>query len=136
MDIEHFYDANPRRRSSNEYSFGTEWKDRGGVRWELNWVEDTGEVYLMREAGEPLVMDPFGDTRVPKLPADEVTVEILGVIEGLDAVRAAFAGWAAAMGEPASVGWVHQRMADVASGAEPPATAGDQDPPPTLLGGA
>lgn len=134
MDIEHFYDANPRRRSSREYSFGTEWTDAGGVRWELNWVEDTGEVYLMREAGEPLVMDPLGDTVVPKLPADEVTVEILGVIQGLEAVEAAFSGWSEAMEGPGSVGWVHERVADAAGGvthAEPP-----HDPPPTTLEGA
>jgi hypothetical protein len=134
VDIEHFYDANPARRTSKEYSFGSEWTDPGGVRWELNWVEDTGEVYLMREAGEPLVMDPLGDTLVPKLPADEVTVEVIGTIAGLERVEGAFSGWSDAMPLPGSVAWVHERMADAASGDLH--GDGSDDPPPTSLEGA
>ncbi len=134
MDIEHFYDANPARRASKEYSFGSDWTDPGGVRWELNWVEDTGEVYLMREAGEPLVMDPLGDTLVPDLPADEVTVEVLGVIHGLDRVEGAFSGWSESQGDPGSVAWVHQRMSEASSGDVH--AAGADDPPPTSLEGA
>jgi hypothetical protein len=134
VDIEHFYDSNPARRTSKEYSFGSDWTDPGGVRWELNWVEDTGEVYLMREAGEPLVMDPLGDTMMPKLDSDEVTVEILGVVEGLDVVESAFSGWSEAQAAPGSIAWVHERMADAASGELH--GDGSQDPPPTSLEGA
>lgn len=134
MDIEHFYDGNPRRRSSREYSFGQDWTDAGGTRWELNWVEDTGEVYVMREAGEPLVMDPLGDVAVPNLPADEVTVEILGRIEGLEAVEAAFAGWSEAQGGAGSLDWVRERVGDVASGVSH--TGEGHDPDPSSLGGA
>lgn len=134
MDIEHFYDANPARRASKEYSFGTEWTDPGGVRWELNWVEDTGEVYLMREAGEPLLMDPLGDTLVPDLPADEVTVEVLGVVHGLDQVEAMFSGWSEAQAGSDSVAWVRRRMAEPAS--DRVLGDGSEDPPPTSLEGA
>jgi hypothetical protein len=134
MDIEHFYDGNPRRRSSKEYSFGRDWTDAGGTRWELNWVEDTGEVYVMREAGEPLIMDPLGDTAVPDLPADQVTVEILGVIEGLSAAEDAFSGWSEAQGEAASLGWVRDRVADAVSGVRH--EGGPDDPAPDSLPGS
>jgi len=133
MDIEHFYDANPRRRQSKEYSFGSDWTDAGGTRWELNWVEDTGELYVMREAGEPLVMDPLGDTVVPDLPADQVTVEILGTIGSLADVEGTIAGWSAAMTAPASLAWVRDRVDGSTSAAE---GSGAVDPPPTHLDGS
>ena len=128
MDIEHFYDGNPKRRSSKEYSFGRDWTDAGGTRWELNWVEDTGEVYLMREAEEPLVMDPLGDTAVPKMSADQVTVEILGEIGSLQDVEDAFSGWSEAQAGEASIDWIRQRMADAAGGVSHADEAQDPDP--------
>ena len=134
MDIEHFYDGNPRRRSSEEFSFGRDWTDSGRTRWELNWVQDTGEVYLMREAAEPLQMDPFGDTRVAPMPVDEVTVEIIGTIDGLDNVERAFSGWSTAMVVDGSVEWVRDRVARAEAGDLP--TAGGADPAPTSLDGA
>jgi hypothetical protein len=134
MDIEHFYDGNPKRRSSKEYSFGQDWTDAGGTRWELNWVEDTAEVYVMREAGEPLIMDPLGDTAVPKMSADQVTVEILGRIEGLEAVEGAFAGWSGAQAPANSIEWVRTRVADAAAGV--PHSGDDSDPEPGSLPGS
>lgn len=128
MDIEHFYDGNPRRRSSREYSFGQDWTDPGGTRWELNWVEDTTEVYIMREAGEPLVMDPLGDTAVPEMSADQVTVEILGTIEGLEAVEAAFSGWSEAQAGDGTLAWVRARMSDAGAGIPHGGEGHDPDP--------
>lgn len=125
MDIEHFYDGNPRRRSSKEYTFGSDWTDEGGTRWELNWVEDTGELYAMREPREPLEMDPFGDTRVPSMPADVVTVEILGEVPDLAAVEAVLDGWSAAQGADGSLGWVRDRLV---SGAPSGSSGGDPEP--------
>ena len=139
MDIEHFYDANPRRRRSEEYSFGQDWTDAGGTRWELNWVKDTGEVYVMREAGEPLVIDPLGDSVVPDLPVSEVTVEILAVVEGLEELESRLAGWSEAMGEPGSLQWIRDRIA-AEGGAEgqggPTDPTAGSDPAPTRLEGA
>ncbi len=119
MDIEGFYDADERRRHSEEISFGRDWTDAAGRRWELNWVADTGEVYAMFEPSEPIGMDPLGDTWVPELPMDEVTVEILGTIEGEEAVQQAFAGWEPAMSGPDSLSWARERVAASA----PPADA-------------
>ena len=112
MDIEEFYDADPRRRESEEIEFGREWSDAKGMRTELSWVVDTGELYAMAEPSEPVFMDPIGDTRVPELPTELLTVEILGVIAERADVDQLLAGWEDAMGNgPNSIQWVRARVA-------------------------
>lgn len=134
MDIEHFYDANPKRRSSREYTFGSDWTDPGGVRWELNWVEDTGELYAMREPAEPLMMDFLGDTQVPSVPTDEVTVEILTTITELESVESLLDGWSEAQQGDSSLDWVRAR---IRTGAQSPPVAGTHhDPEPGSLPGS
>ena len=49
MDIEQFYEADERRRRSEELELGTEWHDATGARYEVSWVADTGELYVMFE---------------------------------------------------------------------------------------
>ena len=65
MNIEDFYSADERRRQSAEIELGTNWYDAAGNRYELSWVEDTGELYAMLEmvpgAGS---YTPFGDVEV------------------------------------------------------------------------
>ena len=48
MDIEDFYDQDPRRRASDEIEFGREWTE-DDLRFEVAWIADTGEVYVMAE---------------------------------------------------------------------------------------
>src|SRR5207245_1005513 len=48
MDIEEFYDQDPRRQASEEIEFGREWYEND-ERFEVAWVADTGEVYAMAE---------------------------------------------------------------------------------------
>jgi hypothetical protein len=110
MDIEQFYDADPRRRASEELELGRDWHDADGVRFELSWVIDTGELYLMKEPVEAIEQDPFGDTLLPDLPMSQVTVEILGTYADRAALDAALAGWREQMGKPDSVSWLHQRV--------------------------
>ena len=110
MDIEQFYDADPRRRESEEVEFGREWSDANGLRTELSWVADTGELYAMAEPSEPVFMDPIGDTRVPDLPTELVTVEILGVVPDRAQVDQLLAGWEDEMGKPDSIQWVRERL--------------------------
>jgi hypothetical protein len=110
MDIEEFYDADPRRRESEEIEFGREWKDAAGSRTELSWVVDTGELYAMAEPAEPVFMDPIGDTRVPDLPTELVTVEVLGVVPDRAEVDQLLAGWESEMGKPNSLQWVRDRL--------------------------
>jgi hypothetical protein len=110
MDIEQFYDADPRRRESDETEFGREWTDARGGRTELSWVADTGELYAMAEPVEQVYMDPVGDTRVGELPTALVTVEILGVVPDRARVDELLAGWQDEMGKPNSLQWVRDRL--------------------------
>jgi hypothetical protein len=110
MDIEQFYDGDPRRRESEEIEFGREWSDAKGGRTELSWVADTGELYAMAEPSEPVFMDPIGDTRVPDLPTELVTVEVLGVITDRAQLDQVLGGWEQAMGTANSIQWVRDRI--------------------------
>ncbi len=60
MDIDEFYEGDPRRRASAELELGTDWMDADNVRHELNYVEDTGELYVLREPAPHVNEDPFG----------------------------------------------------------------------------
>ncbi len=110
MDIEQFYDADPRRRESEEIEFGREWSDADGLRTELSWVAATGELYAMAEPVEQVYMDPVGDTRVGDLPTALVTVEILGVVTDRAELDQLLDGWEQAMGQPDSIQWVRDRL--------------------------
>ncbi len=109
MDIEQFYDADPRRRTSDEVEFGRDWHDSAGTRFALSWVVDTGELYLMREPIEPIEQDPLGDTWMPDLPTDALTVEILATLPDRATVDAELDDWQTAMAKPDSVMWLRQR---------------------------
>ncbi len=111
MDIEEFYDADPRRRESEEVEFGREWSNNG-MRTEVSWVADTGELYAMAEPAESVEMDPFGDTRVDNLPTELVTVEILGTVATREEVDLLLDGWQDVMEQgPNSIQWVRDRIA-------------------------
>jgi hypothetical protein len=103
MDIEEFYDQDPRRRASDEIEFGREWSENDR-RFEVSWVADTGELYLMAE--------PYSRREIS---TESVTVEVLGVIEGRGAINSALAGWREAMAEPNSLAWVRERVAGAPS---------------------
>jgi hypothetical protein len=111
MNIEEFYDADERRRASDEVELGRDWTDRDGRRFELSWVEDTGELYLMAEPVEAVEMDFLGDTRVDDLPVSLVTVEILTTIPDRATLDATFSGWEDAMRKPGSLDWIRERTA-------------------------
>lgn len=110
MDIAGFYDADPRRRASDEVSLGRDWLDADGQRFELIWVVDTGELYLMGEPAEPVEMDALGDAWVQDLPVDQIKVEILATIADRADVDSTLAGWEAAMDEPDGVAWIRQAI--------------------------
>ena len=99
MDIEEFYDQDPRRRASDEIEFGREWSEND-LRFEVSWISDTGEVYVMAEP-----------TSRHEISTESVTVEVLGVIKGRDAINSALEGWREAMAKPNSLGWVRGRVA-------------------------
>jgi len=111
VDIEEFYDADPRRRASEEIAFGREWTDADGGRYEVMWIVDTGEVYAMFEPVEPIASDGVGDIFVQHMPTSAVTVEVLGVIADRAEVERRLAGWEEQMTEPGSISWVRERLA-------------------------
>jgi hypothetical protein len=126
-DIEAFYAADERRRSSAEIEFGQDWHDAQGVRYELSWIEDTGELYVMAEAATAGFVDPFGDQLEPfgrwlgaSVPTSSLVVRILGRISSREEVERLLDGWEQAMGQPDSTKWIVERLR--ADGVEPPAT--------------
>ena len=104
MDIEGFYSSDERRRQSAEVELGTNWFDAKGSRYELSWVEDTGELYVMLElVPEVDSWTPFGDTEVEEIPVDRVLVMVVGYLATLDEVESVLAGWPDQMGKPDSI---------------------------------
>ena len=80
MDIEEFYSADERRRQSAEVEFGNNWFDTKGSRYELSWIEDTGELYAMLElVPEADSWTPFGDIEVENVKVDSLLVTVLAV---------------------------------------------------------
>ncbi|HMD46361.1 MAG TPA: hypothetical protein VKG43_09385 [Acidimicrobiales bacterium] len=113
MDIEEFYDADPRRRRSAEVELGTEWTDKHGLRYEVVWVEDTGELYTMREPAGPQYEDPFGGIHVDIKSDAEVpgmTVGVVAEIATRDELDRILDGWEAAEPEPDSTAWLIERL--------------------------
>jgi hypothetical protein len=113
VDIAEFYDADDRRRRSAEVELGTEWRDRSGVRYELCWVEDTGELYVMREPPPREWEDPFGGIHVnvrENAPTDGMTVDVVAHIGSQDELHRVLDGWPEAMGQPDSVHWLVDRL--------------------------
>jgi hypothetical protein len=110
MDIEEFYAADERRRRSEEIELGTEWVDGDGVRYELSWVEDTGELYVMREPIEALGEGPFGGVWRGSMPTGEVAVAVVGWIPDRSRMEAVLSGWEDAVAQPNGVGWLEERL--------------------------
>jgi hypothetical protein len=108
MDIEEFYEADERRRRSEEVELGTEWRDRDGVRHEVSWVADTGEVYVMREPAPYMSEDLFGDafSGSRSLPVASVTVAVVGWMPTRERMEEVLAGWQDAMGSVQSLSWL------------------------------
>ena len=112
MDIEEFYDGDPRRRPSAEIELGTDWRDAHGIRYELSWVEDTGELYVMREPSPHIVEDPFGGTHASIRHSEEVkmTVNVVGQIATHDQLEEILTGWPEAMAGDAGAEWLAERL--------------------------
>jgi hypothetical protein len=116
VDIEEFYDADERRRSSVEVEFGQDWRDAHGVRYELSWVEDTGELYVMREPAPSGWATPFGGIhargihRTDEREIEGMRVAVLATVTSQAEVEELLDGWQDAMGQPDGVGWLAERL--------------------------
>lgn len=110
MDIESFYAADERRRHSSELEFGRDWQDDAG-RFEVSWVEDTGELYVMREPTAAVTGSGAGDLELVPMSEDGLVVEVLGTITGRDTIASVMSGWEAAMPRPDGGVWLRDRVA-------------------------
>ena len=88
--LEAFYAQDGRRRSSRERDVGLWWRGRGGASYRAAWVQETGEVYLLRH-GRP---DCKGGP-----------VRLLGSYTVRE-VEQTFAGWRDICGRPRSRVWL------------------------------
>jgi hypothetical protein len=110
MDIEEFYNADERRRRSEEVEIGTEWHDGAGVRYELSWVADTGELYVMCEPNASVAVDLFGDVYEGQVPTTAVTVAVVGWIADRAGMEGVLDGWQTAMSQSDSLSWLTERL--------------------------
>ncbi len=122
MDIEEFYEADERRRRSEEIELGTEWHDGQDVRYEVSWVADTGELYVMREPAGRSVEDPFGDVFSGSVPVDALTVAVVAWVADRDRLEQVLTGWQDAMAGPDSVAWLAARLRAEGVPQAPPAS--------------
>lgn len=128
MDLEEFYAADERRRRSAELEFGRDWNDEKG-RYGVSWVEDTGEVYVMREPSAGVWADAFGDMRARPVSEHALDVEVLGVVQGRSAVESVMSGWEQKMLDPDGLTWLRDRVKNAAAHAhDAPATPSDELP--------
>jgi len=110
MDIEEFYEADERRRRSEEIELGTEWHDGDGARYEVSWVTDTGELYVMGEPETPMSVDLFGDLYDRPAPTSSVTVAVVGWIADRSRLEQILEGWQKAMPGTNSISWLAERL--------------------------
>jgi hypothetical protein len=121
MDIEEFYSADERRRQSAEVELGTNWFDAKGSRYELSWVQDTGELYVMLELlPEVDTWTPFGDIEIEQMSVDRVIVMVVGHVPTLEQVESILAGWPDHMAQPDGISWVAERLRANGVPATPP----------------
>jgi hypothetical protein len=122
MDIDEFYEADSRRRSSAELELGTEWLDADGIRHELNYVEDTGELYVLREPAPHVTEDPFGGLFVKAPPGYErkMTVHIIASIPTKDELHRILAGWQDHVSAQDGAQWLGDRLREAGVAIGPP----------------
>jgi len=110
LDIEEFYDADERRRTSDELQFGQDWHDVHGRRYELNWIADTGELYVMQDDPPAVWADPFGDVVSMPVAPDHLGVRVLAVVADRSEVEGLLDGWGQSMADSDSVSWLTARL--------------------------
>ena len=134
MDIDEFYEADPRRRASAELELGTEWKDADGVNHELNYVEDTGELYVLREPAPHVSEDPFGGLHVKAPPGydKKMTVHVIANIPTKDQLHQILKGWQDHMTDPDGDQWLGDRLREAGVAVDPNGDAIVDDGPEGL----
>jgi hypothetical protein len=134
MDIDEFYEADPRRRQSAELELGTEWLDEDNVRHELNYVEDTGELYVLREPSPHIREDPFGGLYFSEPPDydKKMTVHVIANIPDKDQVHQILKGWQDHMLTPGGGQWLGDQLRAAGVAVGPPGQDAIADDGPDL----
>jgi hypothetical protein len=108
MDLDDFYDGDPRRGRSPEVRFGGHWLDASGYAYAVGWLEHTGELYAVRyvahsEGLHPLA-NPLVNPWIHVLPRRDHHVEtevfVLLVEPSRSRVDALLNGWPDLQGQP------------------------------------
>ncbi len=116
MDIEEFYDADERRRASAEIELGSEWRDDHDVRYELSWVQDTGELYVLREPVPHEWIDPFGGIHatgtheVDETEVEGMSAQVIGSVASKADLEAMLDGWEREVQKADSISWLVSRL--------------------------
>ena len=111
MNIEEFYTENEARRSSAEFEFGSEWTDVAGNTYELSWIEDTGELYLMLAPEAEVVEEQlFGDWHVIGEPASALLVKVIASVTKREALESSLMGWELSMDTKGSLSWLSDKF--------------------------
>jgi len=94
-----FYNSHPARLTSRELDVGLWWREESdGPLHRAAWVNDTGELYLVRLGPAAL-----GGGRV----------EILATVADSEQLERLMVGWREHCGEPRSLSWLRERAASI-----------------------
>ena len=103
MDLDEFYNGDPRRGRSPEVRFGGHWLDASGYAYAIGWLEDTGELVAVRHVAWPGRLPPIVDPSIRMLPRrDQIEIELflLLVEPSRRRVDDLLKGWADLQGSP------------------------------------
>ncbi len=143
MDIDQFYDADPRRRESDELTYGLNWTsgEDPDQLWDLFWVRDTGELYLMAKPAPPRWLPLIAGSRHPRHhrsktgealtetgPAgtagdedQDLGVEIIAHHSSQEELERLLTGWEEAVKTRGGIEWLRARVKGATSGQATPA---------------
>lgn len=97
--LANFYTADPRRVGSREQDVGLWWREStAGPLHRAAWVQDTGELYLVR---------------LGPAEAGGGEVELLAVVEDHERLESVLEGWREECGAPDSLTWLRERVARI-----------------------
>jgi len=104
MDLDDFYDGDPRRGESPEVRFGAHWLDEAGYAYAIAWLERTGELYAVRHVawaqGLPPLVDPWAQFRLRhRQDRVEAEVFVLLVESSRQRIDSLLDGWAHQQGQ-------------------------------------
>ena len=108
-----FYDADQRRRDSDEVEYGDAWTRHTDAKatYRLSHVLDTGELYVVREPHPGGILARYLDQlNVDQADVDQLSVEVLGTASADEAAQL-LDGWQDAMTGSNSLPWVEKQLA-------------------------